>query len=149
MHITSHRPTAPVRQPVRRVRSSELMLADPSQPAVRIARRHITATLTGWGIPRQVVDDVVLIVSELVTNAHRHTADGPRKLSVLAADGQVFVSVCDDSPAPPVWTAPEGTGAAEGGRGLRIVRSLADSVGWSREGAGKAVWAWVPVRSAP
>ncbi|MEU9736744.1 ATP-binding protein [Streptomyces sp. NPDC048002] len=81
--------------------------------------------------------------------SHRHTPRGPRKLSVLTVDGQVFVSAVDDSSTPPVWMVDEGSGAAQGGRGLRIVRSLADSLGWSREGAGKAVWAWVPATAAP
>lgn len=90
------------------------------------------------------------MASELLTNAHLHT-QGPYALRVLPMEcGRLRVAVRDTDPRVPYGfraepaVPPEG---AEGGRGLRLARACADSVGVSvlRElGAskgGKLLWA--------
>lgn len=86
-------------------------------------------------------DDVVLLVSELVTNAVRHAevdAGRPVLLTVWADEEEVRVEVHDEGQGPgPQPRTPE-PGVA-GGWGLRLVADLADRWGVERE-AGTTVW---------
>ena len=85
-----------------------------------------------------VRDDIVLLVSEMVTNAIRH-ASPPVRLEIAAGDSDVVVAVCDGSPVQP---APRDPGEdAEGGRGMLLVDLLADDHGVRTDPPGKAVWA--------
>ena len=91
-------------------------------------------------VDRQVVDDVLLAVSELVTNVIVHT-HGPPMMSVrVDADRTVTVEIVDPNPAVPAVTD-ERQGRI-GGHGLRIVDTLASAWGVQPHGAGgKTVWA--------
>ncbi|MER6298042.1 ATP-binding protein [Kitasatospora sp. NPDC001539] len=97
--------------------------------------------VTGHAGDPEFLDDVLLIVSELVTNALRHT--GERPLLVLRAqDGRVRVDVRDGDPRLPVRRLPEP--GEPGGRGLRLVSALADRYGaHPLPDGGKTVWAVV------
>ncbi|MFE6365824.1 hypothetical protein ACFVP3_38335 [Streptomyces sp. NPDC057806] len=89
---------APVRGPFPiRLRSSRLRLEDMMRP-VEATREHTRSMLTGWGLPRSVVQDTLVVVSELVTNAELHTEDGPTELFLLQQDGCPLVTVHDRSP---------------------------------------------------
>jgi two-component sensor histidine kinase len=83
-------------------------------------------------------EDLVLVVSELVTNAIRHS-----RLSEihLRCDGErVRVEVDDEDGGEPRPVAAVAPGAATG-RGLRIVEDLVTDWGWTRLGDGrKRVW---------
>jgi anti-sigma regulatory factor (Ser/Thr protein kinase) len=68
------------------------------------------------------IDDATLIASELVTNATRHGHSACR-LRLQVSDEQVTVEVYDDSPASP--RVRPLTAEGEGGRGLAMVRCLA------------------------
>ncbi|MFG2794610.1 ATP-binding protein [Streptomyces sp. NPDC048419] len=57
------------------VRRHWVGLADCAEPS-RLARRHVRDALEGFALPERV-DDAVLVASELVGNALRHTAGGP------------------------------------------------------------------------
>ncbi|AIS01865.1 ATP-binding protein [Streptomyces glaucescens] len=86
------------------------------------AREHLDSL--GWthSAP-QTVDDVLLTVSELVTNAHVHAHSTARL--VLAWDGQcLHVTVHDDVRALPTPREPSRDGL--GGRGMLLVDALAD-----------------------
>jgi anti-sigma regulatory factor (Ser/Thr protein kinase) len=86
----------------------------------------------------EVCDDVVLLVSELVTNAVRY-AEPPVRLELQPGDGEVVVAVRDGSPEPP---APrDADDDAEGGRGMMLVDLLAADHGVRTDPPGKAVWA--------
>ncbi|MFE9636140.1 ATP-binding protein [Streptomyces sp. NPDC006463] len=65
-------------------------------------------------------DDVLVVVSELVTNAVRH-APGPFVLECGLLPGGIGITVRDTSPTLPHLRTPDGTG----GRGWPIIQSLA------------------------
>ncbi|USQ85921.1 ATP-binding protein [Streptomyces phaeoluteigriseus] len=92
-------------------------------PAVarRIAERWLKATE-----PADHVDDAVLVVSELVTNAVRHTHDSCR-LTLTGEGGHLDIAVADhseDLPDMPVHAS----GDERGGFGMDIVRQLGGQV---------------------
>lgn len=104
--------------------------------SVPAARRFAVATVGTWGYA-SMGDEVALLVSELVTNAVRHTdADGALEMTELV-DG-VHVEVHDGSTVEP--TVGRGGPGDESGRGLRIVQQLASAWGVRRRCGGKAVW---------
>ncbi|MET7638270.1 SpoIIE family protein phosphatase [Streptomyces sp. NPDC005438] len=108
--------------------------------AVRRARRLVRATLAEWGL-RAVEDEVVLLVSELVTNALRYTG-GPLGVRMVRGTS-LLVEVSDPLPAPPRERAP--TTEDEGGRGIPLVAGHSRRWG-SRQGArGKTVWFEYPL----
>jgi serine/threonine-protein kinase RsbW len=89
---------------------------------------------------------VILVASELVTNALRHT-DGPARLDLLAPDGAIVVTVLDHRPdVPPVLSPDRDLG--QGGFGLQLAVRLAEDVGWFRAEDGKQVWARFAVPTA-
>jgi anti-sigma regulatory factor (Ser/Thr protein kinase) len=109
---------------------------------VRDARYRTAAVLRRWNCPREQVDDIVLVVSEVVTNAVQHGA-GVVRLRLLRRRTRVRIEVQDDSPRPPVLLTTAGV-TADWGRGLHIVGDLAARWGSRRAGEGKLVWAEVP-----
>jgi anti-sigma regulatory factor (Ser/Thr protein kinase) len=68
---------------------------------------------------------VLLVVSELVTNAQRH-ARGQWQLRVQAERHRVRVEVSDSVPLPPRWRPGKLDGS--GGWGLRIAEQCADTL---------------------
>ncbi|MFJ3099526.1 ATP-binding protein [Streptomyces hydrogenans] len=99
--------------------------------------------------PGPVAEDVVLIVSELVTNAVKH-ARGPYALTVSMERGRVGVAVSDGSADLPGREDADAE-TAEGGRGLKILRTLGAELFVSSSDSGKqviAVLAWKPARSS-
>jgi hypothetical protein len=86
---------------------------------------------------RQFVDDVLLMVSEVVTNACVHTT-GPLGLEVDCAPDRLRIEVTDPSPAAPVPRQPNPS--TPGGFGLFVVERLAKAWGYAPRGAGKVVW---------
>jgi anti-sigma regulatory factor (Ser/Thr protein kinase) len=85
---------------------------------------------------------LILLVSELVTNAVVHTGrPAVLRLSLpggAAEQATVRLEVADTSDRAPVPRCAGGD--ATGGRGLALVDGLADRWGWSPEGAGKRIW---------
>ncbi|MEU6928432.1 ATP-binding protein [Streptomyces sp. NPDC046385] len=111
--------------------------ADPAE--VGRARRWARSRLAGSGIgdDEPLADTLVLLISELVTNAVVHTGC-PAVLRMLFGRGGVRVEVADTSDRPPKPRHAEGEDT--NGRGLELVDGLADRWGWQREGAGKSIW---------
>ncbi|MET8847409.1 ATP-binding protein [Amycolatopsis sp. NPDC004625] len=106
------------------------------------ARRFTRLTLLAWAAG-VAVDDALLVVTELATNALRHGTGVPvLRLSVDGVD--VRVEVFDDSPAPPV-RRPAGP---DGGWGLALVDRLSTVRGTAPNGRGKVVWCVLPVPTA-
>ncbi|WP_327315933.1 ATP-binding protein [Streptomyces sp. NBC_01235] len=120
----------------------------PDPAEVGRARRWARSRLAGSGIGDEepLAETLILLVSELVTNAVVHTGcPAVLRLSLPGgvADGSaepsvVRLEVADTSDRAPV---PRCAGdEATGGRGLALVDGLADRWGWSVEGAGKRIW---------
>ncbi|UYQ60323.1 ATP-binding protein [Streptomyces peucetius] len=89
------------------------------------------------------VDDVLLLVSEVVTNACTH-GGFPCELSIDRGPGRIRVQVSDTSPAGPVRRGPHQPDRVSG-HGLHLLERLSDEWGWMPRGAGKAVWFAVAV----
>ncbi|MFJ7062575.1 ATP-binding protein [Streptomyces microflavus] len=70
--------------------------------------------------------DLMLVVFELVTNAHR-SAEGPREMQLTLDDGKLVIEVCDGSWSSP-WDA-RVEERASAGFGLGTVLSMVG--GWS------------------
>ena len=94
--------------------------------------------LRQWGCSN--IDDVVLVFSELVTNALVHTAAATSTTVITHLPPGVSVAVHDGSPIGPDVRFDPGPG----GFGLRIVSELSDSWGWDLTASGKVVWSMVP-----
>jgi len=95
-----------------------------------------------------VAEDVLLLVSELVTNACLH-AGGPTGLALHGTTRSVRVEVSDAGGGSPVPRLPHEPGRP-GGHGLHIVEQLASGWGTVRQqGGGKTVWLEVPAPLTP
>lgn len=121
----------------------------PDPAEVGRARRWARSRLVGSGIEADepLSETLILLVSELVTNAVVHTGcpavlrlllTGVRDDSSGAPSGTVRLEVADLSACPPAPRHAEGD--ETGGRGLELVDGLADRWGWTPEGAGKRIW---------
>lgn len=117
------------------------------------ARRAVRDLLARQGVP--VSDDTVhallLIVSELATNAVRHAALLSPMLAVEVAVGPewVRVSVEDEHPYRP--SALEADHGRTGGRGLLLVREITREAGGVCDvehtaSGGKVIWAALPLK---
>jgi anti-sigma regulatory factor (Ser/Thr protein kinase) len=83
------------------------------------------------------VDDAVLMLSELITNAVRHT-NGVLRVDISLSNNTLRVTVIDDAPDLPVIRPP--CDDATQGRGMQIIDTLADRWGATREHPLKTVW---------
>ncbi|MFE3850070.1 ATP-binding protein [Streptomyces griseorubiginosus] len=126
---------------------------DASVPQARHAVRDL---LHRQGVPvsEDLVQGLLLIVSELVTNAVRHAALLSPMLAVEVAVGAewVRVSVEDNHPYRP--TALEAAHSETGGRGLLLVREITREAGGACDvehtaGGGKVIWAALPLKTVP
>jgi anti-sigma regulatory factor (Ser/Thr protein kinase) len=95
-------------------------------------------------LDQNVLFDIRLLVSELVTNCVKHAAVGPEDSIVLTVDIQnhtVKVSVADEGPGfePPDAPLSESAAEAGSGWGLFLVDQLSDGWGVERKG-GAIVW---------
>jgi CheY-like chemotaxis protein/anti-sigma regulatory factor (Ser/Thr protein kinase) len=101
------------------------------------ARDLVRSTLDGW-TDGDRIDDIVLCVSELVTNAVVHAASSPRVM-VHVRPAVIHVEVSDDSGVLPVEKEAELTDTS--GRGMAILSGFSDRWGsLRRSGGGKTVW---------
>lgn len=92
------------------------------------------------GVDADLADRAALLVSELVTNAVRHSLGGVT-VTVIRLAHAVRIGVRDLSPEPPVVRV--ATLSDDTGRGLQIVGALCRSWGTSPSCDGKIVWAEV------
>ncbi len=106
--------------------------------AASSARRLVEESLQQWGARPEVVHDVVLMASELVTNAMMH-GRSPIDLLLRSNGTQIVLEVQDRGAFRPRRLQP--TEQDERGRGLHIVSELADQWGSRSTANGKSVWA--------
>jgi anti-sigma regulatory factor (Ser/Thr protein kinase) len=84
------------------------------------------------------MDTVLLVVSELVTNALVHTG-GQVRLDLTVFNGRLRVAVADNSPRTPVRPTNIGW-EATGGRGILLVEAMSAAWGTVPVSGGKQVW---------
>jgi anti-sigma regulatory factor (Ser/Thr protein kinase) len=111
---------------------------DPAQ--VSALRAAVTGQLDRWGLA-ELSFTTELVVSELVTNAIRHTS-GPAQLRLLR-DRALICEVADSSSTSPRLRRARTTD--EGGRGLFLVAQLASRWGTRHTRNGKVIWAEQPL----
>lgn len=105
--------------------------------AVMHARRFTARTLRDWAVTEED-DAVLLVVSELVTNAIAHTS-GEVGLQLTLTGNRLRIAVNDASPRAPVKTASVDW-EATGGRGLLLVTAMSTAWGSVPLSGGKQVW---------
>jgi len=119
----------------------------PGEAAAVGAARQFVAGVLGRDWPG--LDDVLLMVSEVASNAVRHTAsgDGGGWFDVLVSlTGQTARVEIADRGSSSEPSIPDdhgdrpGTAVLTGGRGLRIVDALADRWGHGGDELGRVVW---------
>jgi anti-sigma regulatory factor (Ser/Thr protein kinase) len=123
---------------------------DASVPQARHAVRDLLYR-QGVPVPDDLVQGLLLIVSELVTNVVRHAALLSPTLAVEVAVGAEWLrlSVEDNHPYRP--TALEADHGRTGGRGLLLVREITREAGGvcdveHTSSGGKVIWAAVPLK---
>lgn len=117
--------------------------ADPA--SARAARALVSRACEAWDLAC-VVGDAELVVTELVENAVRHAGTGGT-IVIEQVPGGLKSSVYDGSPNPPRLKQPGQT--TIGGRGLLLIERLCRNWGFERVGAGKVVWAMLPIPPGP
>ncbi len=126
--------------------------------AVRTARHWAASLLAESDPPRDadVIDAVVLCVSELVTNAIRAVGQQSDQDKMMPPGSspvtrpRVWLAICGssnvvrievhDSTCAPIPPARHRADDEESGRGLEVIAALASDWGWQADALGKFVW---------
>ncbi|MFF7178084.1 ATP-binding protein [Streptomyces sp. NPDC008121] len=119
------RPSAPSRAFAR-------WAVEPTASTVPLVRARVRTLLESWRITADLVDTLLLAVSELVGNVVRHaSAAGRMRVAVFCGAGWLRLEVADGTAALPRLPTPavEADPEAEGGRGLLLVQLLAAEAG--------------------
>ncbi|GGR70779.1 hypothetical protein GCM10010282_73910 [Streptomyces roseolus] len=114
---------------------------EPVGRSVAAARAFVRDTLQGWGHP-ELVDDAVVLTSELVTNAVVHAGTAADVLCLRSEDS-IRVEVADRYPEREIPVQGGRTVASpdrENGRGLLLCAALADRWGVDYSPTRKHVW---------
>lgn len=131
--------------------------SDPQQPAarqwkmqftstprcVRLVRSQVGKALRNWGYGEEDTNRMVLVSSELATNAVRHGHQRGHLFEVRLTheDTSCLVEV-SDAASGRLPRRTEATENDENGRGLQLVAALAKETGYHpRSPIGKTVWA--------
>lgn len=113
--------------------------------SVSLARELVRYALLNWSCDRELIDDSVVVMSEIVTNAVEAARGRLLRIRVALSDGAPVLECWDPSPELPCASA-AGLDALSG-RGLAIIAAYAKDTGVrpSATGEGKIVWALMPV----
>ena len=117
------------------VESVDHLHLEPLPRVVQTARRFVRDHLP-QGISEDTTETVLLLTSELVTNAviHARTAI---EVGITVTTNKVLVTVHDEDLGRPSDTYP----GREGGRGLGLVAAMAEETATEKHlGEGKTVW---------
>ncbi|MFJ8058692.1 SpoIIE family protein phosphatase [Streptomyces sp. NPDC096142] len=124
---------------------------DPVGRSVATARSFVRDTLQGWGFA-DIVDDAVVLTSELVTNAVVHAGTAADVLCLRSDDG-ARIEVADHYPEREIplqgaaisMSSPD----REGGRGLQLCAALASRWGVDYTPTQKLVWFQLDLPARP
>ncbi|WP_332310617.1 ATP-binding protein [Microbispora sp. ATCC PTA-5024] len=125
--------------------ASSVVMLPYAPSSVAVARQRLSAELAAAGLVSSSVDDVVLVLSELLSNALRHAhplPSGQLKVAWMCSDSQIEVAVSDGG-AHTEPRAGRPTLSSLGGRGLGIVEYLAERWGVRHDEEATTVWAVV------
>ncbi|MFF8193109.1 SpoIIE family protein phosphatase [Streptomyces bobili] len=115
---------------------------EPVGRSVATARAFVRDTLQGWGFA-DIIDDAVVLTSELVTNAVVHAGTHADLLCLRHEDG-VRIEVADHYPEREIplqgSLATMGSPDREGGRGLQLCAAIAARWGVDYTPTHKTVW---------
>ncbi|WP_306318024.1 MULTISPECIES: SpoIIE family protein phosphatase [unclassified Streptomyces] len=115
---------------------------EPVGRSVATARSFVRDTLQGWG-HTDIIDDAVVLTSELVTNAVVHAGTSAEVLCLRSED-HVRIEVSDRYPEReiPLQSSAMNMGSPdrEGGRGLQLCAALAGRWGVDYSATHKRVW---------
>lgn len=135
-------------RPAPGARSSVLVaMSATSYHDVAVIRHRLQQVLHGYD--RDVVQDVELVATELLSNALEHarppcgvtvTSHVPRDTTGWSRLGEVVIEVLDGS-CELLPLLDHSTSSSHRGRGMRLVRALSRSWGVLRSGRTKTVWA--------
>ena len=117
-------------------RASASTMIHPGPQHVAGGRRFVRDTLDAWN-EGELAPTACLLVSELLTNAMRHTSE-PIGLRLHHTEHEIIAEISDDHPQLPRRTLP--APADEDGRGLTLVEALADRWGSLPANGSKIVW---------
>ncbi|NAZ88736.1 ATP-binding protein [Kineococcus indalonis] len=118
----------------------------PEPTSSRTARHLVADWCIAEGIIGDVVDTLLLLTAELVTNAVIHGRSDV-VLSLGRHGSRVRVGVADENTRLPLRREPDPD--ALDGRGMALVEALADAHGVDVEPFGKVVWFDVTTHLAP
>jgi signal transduction histidine kinase len=114
----------------------------PHPLAPTAARQLVEAACRAWRLPL-VLDNALVVMSELVSNAVEH-AGTELDVTVTRHGDLVRLSVRDRTQDPPLVMPPvDVAGVAQRGRGLAVVGAFSLSWGYAPAVDGKSVWALV------
>ena len=107
-------------------------------PTLPYVARSFVRTCTGL-LDAQATETVLLLTSEMVSNAVQHARTERVQVSLERVGGSLRVEVTDEDPAPPILR--ERDDSRIGGLGIQMVERLASAWGVDARGAaGKRVW---------
>ncbi|TDC45166.1 ATP-binding protein [Actinomadura sp. KC345] len=97
--------------------------------SVPASRRLLDAALTALGVEDQIRDDIEAMLTEACTNVIRHAEHGAHyTVRVTIQDRRCMIKVIDAGTGFDAGQVPHPEPAAERGRGLLIMKALADDV---------------------
>ena len=118
--------------------------------AVRNARHWAANVLVQADFDQDLIDTIVLLTSELVTNAIHAVSEAPPAsraagrprvwLAIERSPALVRVEVHDTACVPVPEQAPPRDPEEESGRGLEVIVALSSYWGWNPDSLGKVVW---------
>ncbi|MEU3199613.1 ATP-binding protein [Streptomyces sp. NPDC006996] len=115
---------------------------------VGVLRRIAAARIRHYGL-EDLLDEVMLLVSELVTNAVLHSRTSRVGLVMAVRDGFLHIDVIDGMPG--YATLKKVSADAESGRGLALVEAVVKECGgnWGTSDAGRKTWCRLAVPQEP
>jgi len=116
-------------------------LADVAQlPAMR---GEVRRALVPAAVDPDALDQIILALDEMASNALRHGGVGPVEASVRTTDTGYLLEVSDSAAARPPTPAVD-RDPSEGGLGLYLIARMALRHGWYASARAKHVWALLP-----
>jgi anti-sigma regulatory factor (Ser/Thr protein kinase) len=119
--------------------SFELTVSVEPLSSLAAARHRLADQLRQWHCAN--LDEVLLVFSELLTNAILHAQTTARVLTTIN-DGVIRLEIHDGAASIPPRQATDPS--QTGGFGLHIVEHLSNSWGWHTTSTGKLVWCTMP-----